>query len=374
MRIVIIGTFPPYRGGLSHFNKLLYDSLRKGHEISVINFFRQYPNLLFPGKSQLDNNIGPDKSFGNRLLDSINPLSWIKVFERLRYLSPDLIVYKYWMPFFAPSLGTIAFLTNRYTKIKSLCIIDNLVPHERRLGDMLLNKYVINNTNYFFVMSKKVELDLIKLKPNAKYKLVKHPIYSNFGTPLSKQIARKKLNITEEKVVLYFGYIRKYKGIKYLIKAVPRILEKVDVKTIIAGEFYEDKEPYLKEIKNTGREDKILLVDRFISDDEVNTYFSAADLLVLPYINATQSGITQIALAYNLPCVVTDVGGLPEVVLDGKTGFVVPPENSEAIARAVIDFFEIADKSEMIKNIEKEKSKYSWEKMADAILGLYSEL
>ncbi|MBL7086002.1 MAG: glycosyltransferase [Candidatus Cloacimonetes bacterium] len=372
MKITIISTFPPYRGGIAHFNTLLYNYFKKNHDVSVINFSRQYPNILFPGKSQLDNKTNIEEAFNNRLLDSINPLSWIKVFQKLKKDSPNLIIYKYWMPFFAPSIGTIAFLANRHTKIKSLCIIDNLLPHERRLGDMLLSKYIINNTNYFLVMSKKVEEELIKLKPDAKYKLVKHPIYNNFGKPLSKQVARKNLDITEEKVILYFGYIRKYKGIEYLIKAVPKILENVDVKTIIAGEFYESREPYIQEIKKTGKEDKIMLVDSFIPDDRVNAYFSAADLVVLPYTSATQSGIVQIAMNYNLPCLVTKVGGLPEVIKHGKNGFLVPPENSDAIAQAVIDFYKVVNRPRMVENVRDQKLKYGWNQIENSMLELYS--
>ena len=372
MKITIISTFPPYRGGIAHFNTLLYNYFKKNHDVSVINFSRQYPNILFPGKSQLDNKTNIEEAFNNRLLDSINPLSWIKVFQKLKKDSPNLIIYKYWMPFFAPSLGTIAFLTNRYTKVKSLCIVDNLIPHERRIGDMLLNKYIINSTNYFLVMSKKVEEELIKLKPDAKYKLVKHPIYSNFGKPLSKQVARRNLDITEEKVILYFGYIRKYKGIKYLIRAVPKILENLDVKTIIAGEFYESPEPYIHEVRKTGKEDKIMLVDSFIPDDKVNVYFSAADLVVLPYTSATQSGIVQIAMNYNLPCLVTNVGGLPEVVKHGKNGFLVPPENSDAIAQAVIDFYKVVNRPRMVENVKDQKLRYGWNQIENSMFELYS--
>lgn len=372
MKITIISTFPPYRGGIAHFNTLLYNYFKKNHDVSVINFSRQYPSILFPGKSQLDNRMTTAEIFGDRLLDSIDPISWIKVFQKLKKDSPNLIIYKYWMPFFAPSLGTIAFLTNRYTKVKSLCIIDNLIPHERKIGDMLLNRYIINSTNYFLVMSKKVEQDLIKLKPDAKYKLVKHPIYTNFGIPLSKQVAKKNLNITEEKVILYFGYIRKYKGIKYLIRAIPKILENLDVKTIIAGEFYDSREPYIKEIKKTGKEDKIMLVDSFIPDDKVNIYFSAADLAVLPYTSATQSGIVQIAMNYNLPCLVTNVGGLPEVVKHGKNGFLVPPENSDAIAQAVIDFYKVVNRHRMVENVKDQKLKYGWNQIENSMLELYS--
>jgi len=373
MKITIIGVFPPYRGGISHFNQLLYKNLVKEHEVSIINFSRQYPSMFFPGKSQLDNNLSNYKIFNKRLLDSINPISWINVFKKLINISPNLVIYKYWMPFFAPSLGTIAFLVRNSSRIKSLCIIDNLIPHEKRLGDMVLSKYIVNNTDYFLVMSKTVEKDLLRIKPYAKYRFAEHPLYINFGESIPKQEARKKLRINEENVILYFGYIRKYKGVNYLINAIPEILKNVDLKVIIAGEFYEDNEPYLRAIKGTGKENKILLVDQFIPDDEVNIYFSAADLVVLPYIDATQSGIVRIAFNYNLPCIVTDVGGLPDMVNDGKTGYIIPPRDSGAIAKSVAKFFLSSNREKMIENVKKEKTKFSWSKFINKIQKLCFE-
>ena len=374
MKISLIGPAYPYRGGIALHNALLYKEFYKSHIVRIVNFKRLYPEFLFPGTTQYEESTNISQIPSERIIDSINPLSWYRAAHYLVDFAPEIVLIQFWMPFFAPCYGKVVRITKGLQQCKIIVICHNVVPHEGSKTGKLLTKYLFNKVDGFILQSHFEEKDLLELRPDARYRYNPHPIYNIFGNQLDKDEARRQLGIKEKSVILYFGYIRKYKGIKYLIKAVPEILKKVDLKIIFAGEFYEDKEPYLKGIKNTGREDKILLVDRFISDDEVNTYFSAADLLVLPYIHATQSGITQIALAYNLPCVVTDVGGLPEVVLDGKTGFVVPPENSEAIARAVIDFFEIADKSEMIKNIEKEKSKYSWEKMADAILGLYSEL
>ena len=373
MKITILGVFSPYRGGIAHFNTLLFQSLAERNEVSVINFSRQYPNLLFPGKTQMIENESEAAEFHNRMIDSINPISWLKTAREVKRFSPELLIYKYWMPFFAPSLGTIARRVKSNGKTQTLCVIDNLTPHEKRPGDLILNRYLVNATDHFIVMSKTVEADLLSQKPEASYRLVAHPIYCNFGAPIPKDEARKRLGISEKNVILYFGYIRKYKGIQYLIQAVPKFLNRLDALTIIAGEFYEDKMPYIQEIEKTGQSAKIRLIDQFILDEQVNLYFSAADLVVLPYIHATQSGIMQIALGYELPCLVTRVGGLPEMVEEGQTGFIVPPENPDAISEGIIQYFTNADREMIQSNIREKKSLYSWEHFTEQIEEMVSE-
>jgi len=373
MKIAILGVFPPYRGGIAHFNTLLFQSLGKRHDVSAINFSRQYPDLLFPGKTQMIENESEMPEFANRMIDSVNPVSWLKTSREVNRLSPDLLIYKYWMPFFAPSLGTIARRAKRNGKTQTLCIIDNLTPHERHPGDLVLNRYLVNATDHFIAMSKTVEADLLSQKTEASYRLIPHPVYSNFGAPIPKEEAKKRLGISEKNVILYFGYIRKYKGIQYLIQAVPKFTNHIDALTIIAGEFYEDKAPYLQQIEKTGQSVKIRLIDQFIPDEQVNLYFSAADLVVLPYIHATQSGIMQIALSYELPCLVTRVGGLPEMVEDGQTGFIVPPEDPDAISEGIIRYFTNADREMVQSNIREKKSLYSWEHFTEQIEEMVAE-
>lgn len=373
MKIAILSIFPPYRGGIAHFNVKLYETLSQRHQVSVINFSRQYPNLFFPGKSQLDSDYRENNSFDKRIIDSINPVSWIKAYKVLKNQNPDLIIYKYWMPFFAPCLGSISFLFRKYLKGKSLAIIDNLIPHEKRFGDKLLNKFFLKQTDYFIVMSGQVEKELIYLKPKAKYSLLQHPIYNNFGEKISQKIAKEKLGIKETKVILYFGFIRKYKGVKYLIRAVPGILKKIDARIILAGEFYDDKSSYTDEIKKTNCSNKITVQDSFIPDSKVHLYFSAADLVVLPYVSATQSGIVKIAMNYDLPCVVTNVGGLPEIISDGKTGFVIEPKSERAISETVLKYFLETNQEKMIKNIKDNKRKYSWENFTQKTINLVND-
>ena len=374
MRISLIGPAYPYRGGIALHNTLLYKEFSNRHTTEIINFTRQYPGILFPGKTQYEES----KTFAHipsfRILDSINPITWYKAANHIKLFSPDIVIIQFWMPFFSPCYGKIVRLLKKRNHFKTVIICHNIVPHEGSPIDKWLTKYLFNKADGFIIQAHSAEKDLLELRPDAKYRYNPHPIYDIFSDSLDKTEARKQLGIDEKNVILYFGYIRQYKGSKYLIRAIPEILKELDLRVVIAGEFYEDKEPYFQEIENTGRENKITVIDRYVPDDEVNTYFSAADLVVLPYINATQSGIVQIALSYNLPCVVTNVGGLPEMVLDGKTGFVVLPENPQAIAEAVINFFNITDRTKMRENIDKGKSKYSWERMAGTILKLYSEL
>ena len=370
MKIAMLGVFPPFRGGIQHFNTLLYHHLKTDHQVSVINFARQYPNLLFPGTSQFDS-AGPiDPAFHHRLLDPVNPATWFRAYKRLKYLAPDLVIFKYWMPFFAPTFGTITYLLRKTTRSRSLCIIDNLLPHEPRPGDWWLNRFLVSNTDMFICMSAPVEAELRQLKPGAQLRRNPHPLYENFGKRLLKETARRRLGLGEEPLLLYLGYIRRYKGVLTLLDALPQVVEQLGAKAIIAGEFYEDKEPYLAKIKALDLSPHVIIADRFIPDEEVNLYFSAADVVVLPYLSATQSGIVSIALNYDLPCIVTNVGGLPEIVHHRKTGLVIPPNNPEALTCAILEYFQCMDRVAVNQNIQNEKKHYSWETFIATIIDL----
>lgn len=370
MKIAMLGVFPPFRGGIQHFNTLLYHHLKTDHQVSVINFARQYPSLLFPGTSQFDSGGPIDPAFRHRLLDPVNPATWFRAYQRLKFLAPELVIFKYWMPFFAPTFGTITYLLRKNTRSRSLCIIDNLLPHEPRPGDRWLNRFLVSNIDMFICMSAPVEAELRQLKPGARLRRNPHPLYENFGKRLPKEAARRRLRLGEEPLLLYFGYIRKYKGVLTLLDALPHVVEQLGAKAIIAGEFYEDKEPYLAKIKALDLSPHVIIADRFIPDEEVNLYFSAADVMVLPYLSATQSGIVSIALNYDLPCIVTDVGGLPEVVHHRKTGLVVPPGNPRALAEVIVGYFKESDRKAMARHIADEKRRYSWESFAAAIIDL----
>lgn len=365
-----MGPFPPFRGGIQHFNTLLYESLGLKTDVTAINLRRQYPGFLFPGTSQYNSDATPDPAFSLRLLNPISPWSWRQTANYLLELRADLVIYKYWMPFFAPALGSVAKRLRKSGDMQTVCIIDNLTPHEQRPGDEWLNRYLLRHTDHFICMSGIVEQDLLRLKPAASYRKAPHPAYVNFGPPQDQEAARHALGLSDGPIMLYFGFIRGYKGIMTLLDAMPMVAEQVGGTTIIAGEFYEDKAPYLEKIKDLNLGGHLLLADHFIPDEQVHLYFSAADVLVLPYRSATQSGIVSIAQHYDLPSIVTDVGGLPEMVRDGQTGLVVPPDDPAALAQAIIIYFKESDRSAMRRQIAAEKGASDWSAFAQVILEL----
>ena len=370
MKITILSTTYPFRGGIAHFNGLLYKELSKRNEVDVITFSRQYPSLLFPGKSQVEEGDSLEKIPSQQLLDSINPLNWIKVGLKIKKSSPDLLIFKYWMPFFAPCFGTITKIVKRNNQTKVLVICDNVIPHERKPGDRIFTKYFFNSADYFILLSEKVKDDLLKLKPDAKNKIIPHPIYSNFGSAVSKLEAKQKLNLSDEKIILFFGFIRDYKGLDVLFQAMSELKNKIAVKLIIAGEFYTDKEKYIRLIETLKIKENIHLFTDFIPTSEVKYYFSACDAVILPYKDATQSGIVQIAMNFKKPVIASNVGGLGEVVHHNKTGFIVDKANPSLLANAILEFYDGKKEKEFVENIENEISKYSWEKFVKNMMEL----
>lgn len=364
-KVVILGSAHPLRGGLASYNERLAKAFQdQGCEVEIITFSLQYPGFLFPGKTQYSDEPVPKDLKISVLVNSVNPLNWIKVGLKIKKMKPDLLITKFWIPFMGPCLGTIAKIVrwNKHTKVIS--IIDNIIPHEKRPGDRILANYFVRNVDAFMTMSQSVFDDMKSFTTKKPIGLSPHPLYDNFGIPLSKSEARKLLNLPENgKFLLFFGFIRDYKGLDLLLKAMakPEIYNS-DIKLIVAGEFYTDSKPYLDLIEELKLKDKLILATDFIPDSKVNQYFSAADLVVQPYKDATQSGVTQIAYFFEKPMVVTNVGGLAEIVPHGKTGYVVDV-NPDKIAEAISDFYQNNREEEMIQNCCKEKEKYSWEEM-----------
>ena len=358
MNVVIIGTAFPLRGGIAHFNALLAAYLGKRHEVNTITFKRQYPKFLFPGKTQEEQGDVINVQPAPEIIDSINPFNWIKIARFIGKQKPDLLIFKYWLPFFGPCFGTIAKLVKKRAGSKVLFICDNIIPHERRLGDILFTKFAFKQVDYFIIQSNSVETDLKKYFPDACYSKVPHPVYENFGLPAPKEAARTSLKIDVKKVILYFGYIRAYKGLMILIEAMKHL---EDVLLLAVGEFYDDETKYRQKVKDLNLESQIRFVADYIPNTEVGVYFSAADVVVLPYLSATQSGITQIAYNFNKPVIATNVGGLAEVIIDGLTGYIVEPNNPMAIAYAIKKFYDERKEEEFSHNVEREKVKYSWE-------------
>lgn len=363
MKIILVGPAYPLRGGIAHYNALLAAHLSKRHTVETITFKRQYPTFLFPGTTQDEPGGLDDVTPAPQLIDSINPLNWVRVAGEIRTRRPDVLIFKYWQPFFGPCFGTIARLVKRGRDTKVLFICHNILPHEQRPGDVLLTRYAFRQADYFIVQSGPVERELNELFPGAKYRKVPHPVYEHFGPPLLKDQARQRLGISAARVLLYFGYVRRYKGLMVLIDAMHAMGVQGDMQLLAVGEFYEDESKYRRRVQELRLDSCIRFVAEYVPNDQVRLYFSAADVVVLPYLSATQSGIAQIAYHFDKPVIVTDVGGLAEVVIDDRTGFVVPPNSPEALAVAIRRFYQEQKEHEFVANVRVEKRRYSWDNL-----------
>lgn len=370
MNIAIIGPAHPLRGGgISTFNERLAKVLQEqGHTVVIYSFSLQYPSFLFPGKSQFTSEPAPQGLVIHSIINSINPFSWLKAGKTIRDAKHDLIIVRYWLPFMGPSLGTILRRVKKNNHTRVLCIADNVIPHEKRPGDMAFTKYFLKPVDAFITMSKDVLQDL-KQFTNKKAVFNPHPVYDNYGEAIGKEDACKILGLNPaDKYVLFFGFIRKYKGLDILLEAMgDQRIKDADIKLIVAGEFYGDKDLYEQQIAQYSLQNDIHLFTEFIPNDDVRLYFGAADLIVQPYRTATQSGITQVAYHFEKPMVVTNVGGLAEVVPDGKVGYVTDPD-AGSIANAILKFFEPGAIPDLQQNLLEEKKKYSWETFIQSLL------
>lgn len=375
MKIYIIGSAHPLRGGgIATFNERLAEVLQEaGHDTTIISYKKQYPALLFPGKSQYTQEPAPQGIKIRSLIHSYNPLNWIKVGRQICKEKPDLIISRYWLPFFGPCLGTIHRIIRKNKTTKILAILDNLIPHEKRIGDMAFTKYFLPSVQGFIAMSREVLADVKKLKAPQAIEYAPHPMYDNYGKALPRNEALQKLNADPENTyLLFFGFIRKYKGLDLLIEALP-LVKNQKIKLIVAGEYYKDQAYYEQLIQQHQLADKILLHTDFIPNDEVALYFSAADVVVQPYRTATQSGISQIAYYFQKPMIVTNVGGLPEIVPDGKVGFVVE-SNPASIAAAIDKICEPGKIASFQEQIKEERKKYEWSYFLEKIFSLVEKI
>ncbi|MDR3653979.1 MAG: glycosyltransferase [Paludibacter sp.] len=373
MKIIIVGTAFPYRGGLAAYNERLAREYQKqGNDVEIITFKLQYPNFLFPGKSQFSSEFAPIDLKINRMINSVNPFNWIKVGQSIKKESPDKIIFCYWMAFMAPCFGTIARFA-RSPKTKMVGLIHNMIPHEPSILDKLFPRYFVKAMDGFVAMADSVVTDINHFDSLEKPKAVSpHPIYDHYGDALTKKEAALKLGLLEkESYILFFGFIRQYKGLDLLLEAfADKRLRKFPIRLIVAGEFYENPQPYLELIVRLKLEGIVDLRTSFIPDNEVRNYFSLTDIVAQPYRSATQSGVSQIAYHFEKPMLVTKVGGLAEIVPDGKVGYVVGVE-PEQIANALVDFFSNNRSENMIENIKVEKRKFLWSRMTEAIDSLF---
>jgi D-inositol-3-phosphate glycosyltransferase len=374
--IKIIGPAFPYRGGIATFNeRLALEFTSMGFDVEIETFIVQYPSFLFPGKTQYNDKSAPENLNIKRTINSINPLNWLKVGRRIGRENPNLVIIRYWLPFLAPALGTIAGLIRRNKHTIIICLADNIIPHENRPGDRLQTNYFMQRIDGLIAMSQSVLKDGNSFRANLPQGFCPHPIFDNYGEKLSFDVAKQKLKLdVNSRYLLFFGFIRDYKGLDLLIRAfADERLRQFPVKLLVAGEYYSSPEPYLKAIKDNNLENFIELRTEFIPDDEVNLYFSAADMVVQPYKSATQSGVTQIGYHFNKPMLVTNVGGLSEIIADGKIGYVVEP-NSREIANALVDFYENDRITEFEANIIEEKEKFSWSNMTNTFVSVYNKI
>jgi glycosyltransferase involved in cell wall biosynthesis len=368
--VVIIGPAYPLRGGLATFNqRLAQEFISQGHSCEIISFSLQYPSLLFPGKTQLSNDPAPAGIRILSMINSINPINWMQTGRFLKKEKPDLIVVRFWIPFMGAALGTILRQVKKNCHTKIICIADNIIPHESRPGDKALTKYFLKACDSFITMSEKVMQDLKQFQPNKPAKLVRHPLYDSFGEKLSKEEARKHLSLeASAKIILFFGFIRKYKGLDLLLQAMADENLGKEIKLLVAGEFYEDAHPYFELVKQLKLENRVIMQNKFIPDSEVRYYLSAADCVVQPYRNATQSGVTPLAYHFEKPMIVTNVGGLPDLVPDNKAGLVCEPHPA-SIADAIRRFYQLGE-DYFIPHLRNEKSKYAWSNLTSAIFDL----
>jgi glycosyltransferase involved in cell wall biosynthesis len=376
MKFVIIGTAYPLRGGIAHYVALLYRSLvARGHEVKIITFSRQYPKMLFPGKSQEEKGDAGIPIESVQVIDSINPLSWRKAGEIAAAFEPDAVIFKFWLPFFAPAYGVIArVIKNRLKKkgkrTKIIFIADNVIPHEKRVGDVPLTSFAFRAVDHFIVQSSAVEHDLKIVKPDAAFTRLEHPLYEIFGNSVARDEARQKLGIANDAhVLLFFGFIRKYKGLDIIVRAMPELIKKYPkLVLLVAGESYageDDVHSLIKELKIP--QENLKLFTDYIPNADVPLYFSAANAAVLPYRSATQSGIVQIAYNFDVPVIATDVGGLAEIVIDGKSGLIAKKPTPEAIGKCVEKFFDESMEEGLRAGVREEKKKYSWETFVTGI-------
>jgi len=368
MKIAILGTAWPYRGGIADFNnRLASEFIKEGHQVSIYTFTLQYPSFLFPGKTQFSPDPKPEGLEITRTLSSINPFSWTKTARMIRSFGPDILIVPFWMPFMGPSTG---FVARRLKKCgaKRVAILHNLIPHEHKPGDRILSRYFIKSVDGFVALSESVLSDIDLFDTRKPRTFSPHPLYDHFGALATRQESVEHLGLDPKyRYILFFGLIRDYKGLDLLLQAyADSRLRELNVRLIVAGEFYGSSDKYFELEKQLGLEGLVIWKNEFVPSDEVRYYFGAADIIAQPYKTATQSGVSQIAYHFGKPMLVTNVGGLAEIVPNGKAGYAVEPQPAQ-IADGLVDFFTNNRQEEFTRGVIEEKKKYSWSKMTEAL-------
>jgi glycosyltransferase involved in cell wall biosynthesis len=368
LNLALVGVTHPFRGGISHYSTLLCRALRERHTVRFYSLYRQYPALFFPGRSQIDESAAALAVDHEPTIDSCNPYTWLRTARRIIRQRPDLLVISWWHPFFAPAFGTIAHLARR-AGIPSCFLCHNAVPHERSPVDRALLRYAFSAARVFIVHSRQDHDDLLELRPRATVLHHPHPSYAVFAgaDTVPETEAKRRLQLTGKRVLLFFGFVREYKGLDVLLEAVQQLDPAEGHHLLVVGEFYDDRARYRAALDNLTQRGQLTLVDRYVPNEEIGLYFAAADLVAVPYLSATQSGVIQIAYGFGKPVVATAVGGIPEVVAEGRTGYLVPAGDAAAIANAVRRYFTEGDPEEFRREIAAENRRYSWDAMVDTV-------
>lgn len=368
-KIIILSPAHPLRGGIaSSSERLAQELIKEGHDVQLVSFSLQYPGFLFPGKTQFTDDLAPADLQIETKLNSINPINWVRTGLYLRKLNADLIIVRYWLPFMGPSLGTVCRIAKGNGRTKIIALADNIIPHETRIGDKQFTQYFCNSVDAFLVMSRSVGEDAKLFSPQKPVTYSPHPIYDNYGDLVNRDTALNHLKLdTNYRYLLFFGFIRDYKGLDILLEAIANEdIKGLPIKLIIAGEYYGKTYKYDTIIEKHQLQDKIISHNIFIANDDVKYYFAAADLVAQPYRTATQSGISQLAYHFEKPMIVTNVGGLAEIVENGKVGYVVNVDK-DAVADAILDFFNNQRLAAMTEGVRENKKLFSWGKMVDVI-------
>ncbi|KMP11585.1 hypothetical protein UR09_03025 [Candidatus Nitromaritima sp. SCGC AAA799-A02] len=367
MKIILVGLTHPFRGGISHFTTSLYHSLSKTHDVKLISFSKLYPKILFPGKSQLDSTPSSFKALAQVKINSLNPFTWIKTIPLIKRERPDIILFMWWNPILAFSYFSIAKIFKLFTCGRVLFYCHNVFPHEENIVGRLFSRLALSVADQFLCQSTQDAKMVENLFPEKPGKKVFHPLYDIFPkNNISQAEAREELGVTSP-VLLFFGHVRKYKGLETLLLSLPKILTEMKCTLVIAGEFYEPREKYDRIISELALEDRVIIKNEYIDNEKVEIYFAASDVVVLPYISASQSGIIPLAYHFNIPVIATNVGGLQDMLDDRKTGYQVPPNDPEKLASSVLEFFRKRDSINYTNNINAFKEKISWQSLVDEI-------
>jgi glycosyltransferase involved in cell wall biosynthesis len=370
MRICLVGPAHPYRGGIAHFTAMLARELRAGHEVQVVNFARLYPSLLFPGRTQFDESASALAVESLRVIDSINPLTWLRAARAVCAFRPDVVVFQWWQPFFAPAFRAMCGRIRAASRARIVFLCHNVLPHESSPLDRRLVKWALGGAHGCVVQAREDGTILSGLLPGARVEFNPMPVFDLFAPAdagVSRAGARARLAVGG-RVVLFFGLVRAYKGLATLLEAFARAGSRLDATLLVVGEFYDERKPYDEAIRALGIGERVRVVDRYVPNEDVPVYFRAADVVVLPYVSATQSAIVQTAFSFEIPVIVTAVGGLPDVVADGVTGFVVPPRSPDELAAAMIRFFEEDAGARMSAAIRERSGQFAWSGCVRAIL------